>query len=69
MYNNDILKNIIIEFGNKEALIYCKIESAKNKYLLNECITNNGDVLCDGYDFEKDWWNNAYNKLKKNNKL
>lgn len=66
MYNEDVLKRLIMDFGEQSAIIYCKLESAKNAYLFENCIKNGEDNTCTQYDYERDWWKDAENKLSEN---
>lgn len=66
MYNEDVLKRLIIDFGEQQAMLYCKMESAKNAYLFNNCISNGEDNTCTQYDYERDWWKDAETKLSEN---
>lgn len=68
MCNEELLRKLIADFGESNAIIYCKMESAKNAYLFDECVKND-DVeknQCFAYDYERDWWKDAENKLIQN---
>jgi hypothetical protein len=47
-------------------MLYCKLESAKNSYLFENCIKSGEDNTCTQYDYERDWWKNAETKLSEN---
>lgn len=66
MYNEDVLRKLIMDFGEQYAMIYCKLESAKNTYLFENCIKNGEDNTCTQYDYERDWWKDAETKLSEN---
>jgi hypothetical protein len=66
MYNEDVLKKLIIDFGEQQAMLYCKLESAKNSYLFENCIKSGEDNTCTQYDYERDWWKDAETKLSEN---
>jgi hypothetical protein len=66
MYNEDVLKRLIIDFGEQQAMLYCKLESAKNSYLFENCIKSGEDNTCTQYDYERDWWKDAETKLSEN---
>jgi hypothetical protein len=66
MFKEDILKKLISDFGETQAILYCRMESAKNAYLFQECIDNGEDLTCMQYDYERDWWHSAYEKLSNN---
>lgn len=66
MYNEELLRKLIADFGESNAIIYCKMESAKNAYLFDECVKNGEDNTCTQYDYERDWWKDAENKLIEN---
>ena len=63
MFNEDVLRKLISDFGEVQAMLFCRMESARNAYLFEECIKNGDDNTCTQYDFERDWWHEAYNKL------
>lgn len=56
MYNNEILKKIVEEFGPVQAYLFCKMEARRM-----ELMCQNGSSLDDMYDFY--WWKSAYNEL------
>jgi len=64
MYNEQLLIRMIADFGVDQTIAYCKMESAKNSYLFEECIASGEDLTCTQYDFERDWWKTAELKLK-----
>lgn len=64
MYNEELLKKLLADFGIEQTIAYCKMESAKNSYLFEECVGQGEDLTCTQYDFERDWWKNAELKLK-----
>jgi len=69
MYNEELLKKLIHDFGEAHALSYCKMESAKNAYLFEEFVKANEDLTCTQYDFERDWWKEAEKKLSDHIKI
>lgn len=66
MFNQDLLKKLLHDFGEAETMLYCKLESAKNAYLFDECVKEGKDLTCQDYDFERDWWKDAEKKIKDN---
>ena len=66
MFNEDLLKKLLHDFGEQETMLYCRMESAKNAYLFDECVKNGQDNTCTQYDFERDWWKDAEKKIKDN---
>ena len=54
MFKEDVLKKLISDFGEIQAAIYCRMESAKNAYLFEDCVKKGEDVLCTQYDYERD---------------
>jgi hypothetical protein len=62
MYNTEILEKIVDEFGKEKATEFCNIVSVMYDIKYNACKNKSG--LCE-YDYERDWWNNAYVELKK----
>lgn len=69
MFNEDVLKKLISDFGEIQAALYCRMESAKNSYLFEDCMKTGSDNTCTQYDFERDWWKNAEKKLSDNIKI
>jgi hypothetical protein len=69
MYNEDLLKKLISDFGEMQAALYCRMESAKNTYLFEECVKAGEDLTCTQYDFERDWWKAAEKKISDNIKI
>lgn len=55
-----------MDFGEQQAMLYCKLESAKNAYLFENCIKSGEDNTCTQYDYERDWWKDAETKLSEN---
>lgn len=62
MYNQDVLNKIIDVVGIEKATEFCEIVALMYNIKYNAC--KNKDVLCE-YDYERDWWSNAYLELKK----
>lgn len=69
MFNEDVLKKLISDFGEIQAALYCRMESAKNSYLFEDCVKSGADNTCTQYDYERDWWKNAEKKLSDNIKI
>jgi hypothetical protein len=69
MYNEDVLKKLIMDFGEMQAMLFCRMESARNAYLFEDCIKNKSDDECKEFDFERDWWKEAEKKLSDNLKF
>ena len=69
MYNEDVLKKLIMDFGEVQAMLFCRMESARNAYLFEDCIKNKSDDECKEFDFERDWWKEAEKKLSDNLKF
>ena len=64
MFNNELLNEMIKQFGSNDVLLYCKMESAKNDILYKDCVSRNEEhVECIEYDYERDWWNAKHNEL------
>jgi len=66
MFNEDLLKKLIHDFGELQAKLYCKMESAKNAYQFEDCVKTGEDNTCTQYDFERDWWKEAEKKISDN---
>jgi hypothetical protein len=69
MNKEDLLKKLISDFGELQAMLYCRMESAKNAYLFEDCVKNRQDVTCNQYDYERDWWKDSEKKLSDNIKF
>ena len=63
MLKEELLKKILSDFGEVQAMLYCRMESAKNAYLFEDCVKKSEDLTCTQYDYERDWWKDAENKL------
>lgn len=60
MYNEELLNKIIDNFGLERAKEFCEVASSMYDIKYNACKTQ--DCFTE-FDFERDWWSNAYNKL------
>jgi len=69
MFKEDVLKKLISDFGEIQAALYCRMESAKNAYLFEDCVKKGEDNICTQYDYERDWWKDAEKKLSDNIKI
>jgi hypothetical protein len=65
MYNEELLKKLMQDFGEANAALFCKMESAKYTYLFQDCLEKGEDNTCTQYDFERDWWKMAETNLNK----
>jgi hypothetical protein len=63
MYNEDVLRKLISDFGEMQAMLFCRMESARNAYLFDECVKSGTKDECTEFDFERDWWKQAETKL------
>jgi hypothetical protein len=62
MYNSEILSNIIKKFDIEKAAIFCECAALMYDIKYNAC----KDIHClTEYDFERDWWSQAYIELTK----
>ena len=62
MYNQEILQKIISKFGIEKSTQFCEIAALFYDIKYNAC--KNRDALNE-FDYERDWWNEAYNNLNK----
>ena len=69
MYNEELLKKLIQDFGEANAMLFCKMESAKYSYMFDDCLKERSEDGCIEYDFERDWWKLAEKNLNKTVKL
>lgn len=60
MYNEEILDKIIEKFGIESAKEFCQVASTFYDIKFGACKTE--DCFTE-FDFERDWWMQAYNKL------
>jgi hypothetical protein len=65
MFNKEILDELVRQFGVTNVILFCKMESAKNEILYQDCMKG-GDNECVEYDFERDWWKKEGNELTQN---
>jgi hypothetical protein len=66
MYNEELLNKVIDKFGIERAKEFCEVTSMLYDIKYTACKTQ--DCLTE-YDFEREWWLNAYNKLNKDIKI
>ena len=62
MYNEEIYKKLLEEFGEDKMLHVTHIISVLYDIKYNNVKTE--ECLC-GYDYERDWWNNKHVELIK----
>lgn len=65
MLREDLLKKILSDFGEVQTMLFCRMQSAMNAYLFEECVKKGEDLTCVEYDYERDWWKDAEIKLSK----
>ena len=65
MFNKEILDELVRQFGVTNVILFCKMESAKNELLYQDCMKA-GDSECVEYDFERDWWKIEGHQLMEN---
>ena len=62
MYNSEILSNIIKKFDIEKAAIFCECAALMYDIKYNAC----KDEHCfSEFDYERDWWSQAYIELTK----
>ncbi len=66
MYNQDLLNKIIDQFGIDKATEFCNIVSVMYDIKYNACDT---EACINEYDYERQWWNEAYVELIKDVKI
>lgn len=62
MYNREVLEKIIEEVGSEDAAKFCYLVSMMYDIKYNAC--KNKDPLSE-FDYERGWWLDASNELKK----
>lgn len=62
MYNQEVLNKIIDVVGLEKATDFCEIVSLM--YDIKYNASKSKDALCE-FDFERDWWANAFIELKR----
>ncbi len=62
MYNEEILKKIVDQFGLENATSFCQVASTMYDIKYNACKSKE---CFTEYDYERDWWHQAYLKLSK----
>lgn len=65
MYNQELLNQLIKEFGLANAIKFCEMESHKNKLLYQDCV-NKANCEPSEFEFEQDWWSKKATNLKLN---
>jgi len=66
MYNTEILNKIIEKHGIDKATTFCEIVATMYDIKYNAAKTK--DNLTE-FDYERDWWNNAFIEMNKDIKI
>lgn len=67
MYNKEIVSLLTRKYGEINLMLYCQMESDKNKLINIDFKLRNLDDGPNNFEYEAQWWENKYNELK--NKL
>jgi len=62
MYNEDVLKRILKDNEIEDVAKFCKIFSEYNDIKYQN---SKSEKQCEEFDYERDWWNQAYLELTK----
>jgi hypothetical protein len=68
MFNKDVLDALIREFGVKNAILYCKMESRKSELMLQDS-RDRGEIGSSEWEYERDFWKDNETELSKNTKI
>lgn len=67
MYNQQVLDKLSEYFSEEDLAIATEIISMMYDIKYQACISDEG--LCSEYDYERDWWLEASQKLTNNNEI
>ena len=67
MYNQQMLEKLSEQFSQEELAKAAKIISMMYDIKYHACISDEG--MCSEYDYERDWWLEASQKLTNNNEI
>ncbi len=67
MSNKEILEDLIEHFGLVQTLLFCRMEAHKYEKLHLESVNNDEVDVNQAFDYESNWWKQAYIDL--NNKI
>ena len=62
MYNHELLNKIIENCGIEKSITFCEVAATMYDIKYNAAKTK--DTLIE-FDYEREWWNDAYVQLKK----
>lgn len=67
MSNKEILEDLIEHFGHVQTLLFCRMEAHRCEKLHLESVNNDEVDVNQAFDYESNWWKQAYIDL--NNKI
>lgn len=67
MYNQQVIEKLAKSFSKEDLAKAAEIISVMYDIKYQACISDEG--LCSEYDYERDWWLEASQKLKNNNEI
>jgi hypothetical protein len=66
MYNKDLLNEMLDEYDMETVIKFCEMTAVMYDKKFLACTEEH---LCSEFDYERDWWKNAYVELTKEIKL
>ena len=64
MYNEEIAKELKDKYGKDAILLYCKMESLKNRRQSEQLKSANVENWPNEFDYEASWWENKLKELE-----
>jgi hypothetical protein len=64
MYNEEIAKELKDKYGNAAILLYCKMESLKNRRQAEQLKSANVENWPNEFEYEASWWENKLKELQ-----
>ena len=63
MFNQELAEEIVKKYGRESAILYCKMESFKNRKQAIDLEKSRVKGWPNEYKHEADWWENKFNEL------
>jgi hypothetical protein len=64
MYNEDVAKELLKTYGKDATLLYCKMESLKNRRQAEQLKSANIENWPNEFEYEASWWENKLKELE-----
>lgn len=64
MYNEEIAKELLEMYGKDATLLYCKMESLKNRRQAEQLKSASVENWPNEFEYEASWWENKLKELQ-----